>query len=149
MTDKFNGSKSPDRYDDIIMLPHHQSAKHPRMSDITRAAQFSPFAALTGFDDKICEASRFTDQPIIMDDNTNDDLDYKLQLIKDSISSVPEVTVTYFIPDAGKSGGSYRTETKRVKKVDYIDRCLVFADTSKIPIGDIIKLDIVQKSPST
>lgn len=95
-----------DRYDDIIHLPHHISKTRPQMSMMDRAAQFSPFAALTGYDAAIKETGRLTDEKIELGEETKAVLDRKQSYLSDMISVQPEITVTYFLPDERKSGGT-------------------------------------------
>lgn len=130
-----------DQYNDIIDLPHHVSATRPRMSMIDRAAQFSPFAALTGYDAAIKETGRLTDQRIELSEDSRAALDRKQQLLVGGLADHPEVSVTYFIPDERKSGGAYVTVTGIVKKVDDYQRLLLLTDGTKIPLDDILDLE--------
>ena len=125
------------QYDDIIDLPHHVSATRPRMSMIDRAAQFSPFAALTGYDAAIKETGRLTDRRIELTEDSRAALDRKQQLLVDNLAEHPEVSVTYFVPDERKSGGAYITVTGNVKKVDEYERLLILTDGTKIPLDEI------------
>ena len=125
------------QYDDIIDLPHHASATRPRMSMIDRAAQFSPFAALTGYDAAIKETGRLTDERIELSEESRAVLDRKQQLLLDNLADRPEVSVTYFVPDERKTGGAYVTVTGRVKKVDEFERLLILTDSTKIPLDEI------------
>ena len=129
------------QYDDIINLPHYVSPTRPRMSMIDRAAQFSPFAALTGYDAAIKETGRLTDQRIELSEDSRAALDRKQQLLVESLADHPEVSVTYFIPDERKSGGAYVTVTGIVKKVDDYQRLLLLTDGTKIPLDDILDLE--------
>ena len=106
------------RYDDIIHLPHHVSTAHPPMPAADRAAQFSPFAALAGHEAAIRETARLTDERAELDENAKAVLDEKLRMIQEMLPAHPEITVTYFQPDAKKSGGAYVSVTGRVKKLD-------------------------------
>ena len=125
------------QYDDIINLPHHVSATRTRMSMIDRAAQFSPFAALTGYDAAIKETGRLTDQRIELTEESRAILDRKQQLLLGNLADHPEVAVTYFVPDERKAGGAYVTVTGRVKKVDDYQRLLILTDGTKIPLDEI------------
>jgi len=125
------------KYDAIINLPHHVSATRPRMSMIDRAAQFSPFAALTGYDAAIKETGRLTDRRIELSEDERIVLDRKQQILLDHINDRPEVSVTYFVPDERKDGGAYVTVTGQVKKVDEFERLLILTDGSKIPLDEI------------
>ena len=106
------------RYDDIIDLPHFEPKKHPRMSRLARAAQFSPFAALTGFEDHISEEGRLTVSRGELDENEKNLLDVRLRILEEYSGTSPEVTFTLFIPDKTKSGGKYVTRTGKFKKID-------------------------------
>lgn len=130
------------KYDDIINLPHHVSDKRPQMSMQDRAAQFSPFAALTGYDGEIKEAARLTDSKIELDEYEKQEVDEMLQLILRHIGKEFEVIITYFLPDERKAGGSYVDVTGIVKKLDEYERLLVMRDGIKIPIDDILKIEI-------
>lgn len=110
------------RYDDILNLPHPVSKKHPRMSTEERAAQFSPFSALTGYDESIDESDRQVERFSEFDENYLEELDKKLQFIREHIGEHPPVEVTLFIPDGKKEGGSYETVCGRVEKIDEVAR---------------------------
>ena len=129
------------QYDDIIDLPHHVSATRPRMSMIDRAAQFSPFAALTGYDAAIKETGRLTDERIELSEESRAVLDRKQQLLLDNLADHPDVSVTYFLPDKRKAGGAYVTVTGRVKKVDDYQRLLLLSDGTKIPLDEILDME--------
>lgn len=128
-------------YDDIINLPHHVSATRPQMSMMDRAAQFSPFAALTGYDAAIKETGRLTDEKIEMDEETLNSLNMKYQLLVDNLYDEPEVTFTYFKPDERKAGGAYIEVTGTVKKVDDFERQIVMQNGMKIPMDDILNIE--------
>ena len=129
------------QYDDIIDLPHHVSATRPRMSMIDRAAQFSPFAALTGYDAAIKETDRLTDERIELSEESRAVLDRKQQLLLDNLADRPVISVTYFVPDERKSGGAYITVAGRVKKVDDYQRLLLLTDGTKIPLDEILDME--------
>jgi len=133
-------------YDDIINMPHHTSPIRPRMSARERAAQFSPFAALTGYDAAIAETGRLTDARMELDENEREMLDEKLRVIAELISEKPSVSVTCFRPDERKSGGAYLTATGRVKKIDTVARGMVFEDKSFISLDDIYGIDILEEN---
>lgn len=128
-------------YEDIINLPHHTSSKRQRMSREARAAQFSPFAALTGHDEAIKETARLTDKRSELDEMTKTMLNEKFNFIIEHINSQPEITVTYFIPDTLKEGGMYVDFTGRVKKYDYLSRVVCFTDKTEIKVDDIIEIE--------
>lgn len=129
-----------DQYEDIINLPHHVSSHRPHMSNYDRAAQFSPFAALTGYDCAIAETARLTDQKIELSDDRIDALDAVLYKIGVNIASRPEVEILYFKPDARKAGGVYCAVTGAVRKLDQISKTLQLTDGTVIPILDILSI---------
>lgn len=124
-------------YSKIISLPHHQSATRKRMSNYDRAAQFAPFAALTGHDEAIKETARLTDDYMEMGEDRLGELSAKIQLLIDKLSEQPEITVMYFVPDERKSGGSYAEKTGIVRIIDEYERKLVFYDGDKILIDRV------------
>lgn len=132
--------KDEHRYDDIIDLPHPVSRKHPQMPLLDRAAQFAPFAALTGHEAAIQETARLTEEETELDENRKELLDFRLQDLQNHLSESPTVTVTYFKPDEKKSGGAYETVTGVVKKVDEYAGELVFTDGRRIALGTVIEL---------
>ena len=129
------------RYDDIINLPHHVSAKRPRMSPQERAAQFSPFAALTGYSGEIEETARLTERRAEPDEDIKAELNAKLQSIAVRLSEKPIVSITYFRPDNRKSGGAYQSAAGAVKKIDMYGRAVIMDDNSVIPIDSIIEIN--------
>ena len=128
-------------YDDIINLPRPISKTHPPMSAMDRAAQFSPFAALTGYDAAIKETARLTDEKIELDEYAKDALNERLQILAERIKDHPEIAITYFQPDAKKNGGAYVTAIGAVKKIDEYERFVVMTDGTGIFIEDIIRID--------
>ena len=132
------------QYDDIIHLPHYVSPTRPQMPMHDRAAQFSPFAALTGYDAAIAETGRLTNERIELTEDELDALNVKYQLLMERLDDASEVRITYFQPDIYKSGGAYISETGIVKKVDTFERLVHMANGTIIPIDDIydIVLDI-------
>lgn len=128
-------------YDDIINLPHHVSTTHPHMTAVDRAAQFSPFAALTGYDSAIKETARLTDERIELDEYAKNTLSDRLQIIADRIKGYPEIEITYFQPDAKKTGGAYVTAVGSAKKIDEYERVVVMTDGVKIPIDEIFRIN--------
>lgn len=133
--------KITNEYDDIINLPHHVSAVHPHMPIADRAAQFSPFAALTGHESAIKETARLTEQRIELDENSKAAINEKLHIITKRLFSRPDISITYFLADERKEGGSYITINGKVKKIDTYLHCLVMEDELKIPIDDILNLN--------
>ena len=128
-------------YDDIINLPHHVSTTRPHMTAIDRAAQFSPFAALTGYDAAIKETARLTDERVKLDEYMKDALSDRLQIIADRIKEHPEIAITYFQPDAKKNGGAYVTAISSALKIDEYERVVLMTDNTVIPIDEIISVD--------
>ena len=131
------------KYDDIINMPHPVSKKHPPMSPLDRAAQFSPFAALTGHNEAIKETARITDERIELDEDSKEILNKKLQALKKQLEDRTEkqqITVTYFEPDARKSGGSYVTVTGVVKRLKGSERKIVFDSGNEVLFDDIIEI---------
>lgn len=127
-------------YDDIINLPHHVSKSHPQMSIHDRAAQFSPFAALTGYDGAIKETARLTNKRMELDETWKNVLDEKLRIIHEQLSSQPEIEITYFQPDEKKTGGAYISATGIVRKIDRYEQTVVMQDGTRIPIEEIIEI---------
>ncbi len=134
-------------YADILTLPHHKVANRPHMSMHDRAAQFSPFAALTGFDGVIAETGRMTDQKAELSESQMILLNQKLTLIDDTIQDGyhPMVTVVYFVPDAKKDGGSYQGYTGKVRQVDAVERKLVFLAANERSAGRDISIDVIRE----
>lgn len=130
-----------EKYDDIIHLPHHVSNTRPPMTASDRAAQFSPFAALTGYDATVKETARLTDERIELDEYMKDALSHRLQIIEDQLEEHPETSITYFQPDEKKNGGAYVTAICAVKKIDQYKRIVVMTDGTLIPIDEIISID--------
>ena len=129
------------KYDEIINLPHHVSKTRPQMPMSDRAAQFAPFAALTGYDSAIKETGRLTDERIELDEETLTVLDRKYQLLMDALDEAPEIEITYFKPDERKAGGKYVSATGTVKKVDDFERLITMQDGLKIPMDDVLSID--------
>ena len=123
-------------YADIIGLPHHQSVSRPHMSLHDRAAQFAPFAALTGYDAAIAETARRTDEMISLSDTALEELNRKLM---DALSADLEVTITYYVPDKRKTGGSYAEASGRIRKVEM--GTVVMENGAKIQADRIVSLD--------
>ena len=130
-----------EKYKDIINLPHKQSSKRPHMSLRDRAAQFAPFAALVGYDDAIKETGRLTDERIEMSEEKLAVLNTRYQILVDQLGKKPEVTVTYFVPDALKTGGAYITKTGTIKKVDGYERLLTLYDGTRLRMDDVLALE--------
>ena len=129
-----------DPYDDILHLPHPTSKRHPRMPIVDRAAQFSPFAALTGHKAAIEETARVTDRRIELDEDAKEQLDQMLQLLLERIDEQPEITVTWFSPDKKKAGGQYHTATGKLKRIDTQESRLILTDGNQIPLEDLLEI---------
>ena len=125
------------KYDDMIDLPHHVSKTHPPMDIMDRAAQFSPFAALTGYEAAAEETRRLTQPKIELDESEKELLDIRLHDLEAQFSQRPEITITYFVPDTKKEGGAYHTFTGNVTKIDHTSRSLTLANGEIIPIENI------------
>lgn len=128
-------------YDDIINLPHHVSATHPRMIAINRAAQFSPFAALTGYETAIKETARLTDERVELDEYTKEILNDRMQTLSNQLKEHPEIAITHFRPDTKKDGGAYITATGTAKKIDIYERVVIMNDGTAIHIDEIISIE--------
>lgn len=128
------------KYKDIINLPHHVSKTRKPMSLYNRAAQFAPFAALTGYDDAIKETARLTEERIELSDELKNMLNQKIKLIIENIKLQPEVAITYYVPDNKKSGGVYKTISGNVKRIDEVEKCIIFTNKLKIFFSDIISI---------
>ncbi|MCC8195239.1 MAG: YolD-like family protein [Ruminococcus sp.] len=128
-------------YSDIINLPHHVSKTHPQMSMQDRAAQFSPFAALTGYDDAIDETARLTGRKVELGEEAKEILDRKLQYLGSIILDQPEISVTYFVPDEKKDGGEYVTMSGKLKRIDEYERAIILTDGKKILMDEIIDIE--------
>ncbi|MBQ4651402.1 MAG: hypothetical protein IJB78_01650 [Oscillospiraceae bacterium] len=128
-------------YRDIINLPHHVSQKRRPMGRRERAAQFSPFAALTGYDAVIAESGRLTGERIELSEDSRAVLDAKQQLLLEHLAERPEIVITYFLPDEFKEGGAYVCIKGRVKKLDCIERLIIMIDGKKIPMDEVISME--------
>lgn len=128
-------------YDDIINLEHHVSKTRTPMSIEARSAQFAPFSALTGYSEAIKEKARLTDKKIELDEDSKTILDSKFQILENNINITPEVTITYFVKDKNKSGGSYNTITGILKKIDIYNGLILLYDKTKISLNDIYNIE--------
>ncbi|MBP3593024.1 MAG: hypothetical protein J6J44_00705 [Lachnospiraceae bacterium] len=135
--------KDEHRYDDIISLPHHQSTERAHMSLHDRAAQFAPFAALSGHEEAIEETARLTDEKIILDDSAIEKINEKLYEISQNLSEKWNVTITYFRPDALKKGGAYLTDVGSIKKIDEIEKIIIMDSGMKIKMEQIVGIEVV------
>ena len=132
--------ESIDKYQDIINLPHHVSKKHPQMSRYERAAQFAPFAALSGYEDIIKEEGRLTDNRIEINEEAKFILDRKMQILMNSIDKKPFISVTYFVPDERKSGGEYVSINEYIKKIDVLQQIVVTENGIVVPVIEIVDM---------
>ena len=131
---------SSNKYDQIIDLLHHVSEKRPKMPMIDRAAQFAPFAALTGYDDAVKETGRLTDDAELSE-YVKANINNKLRIVMECIDIQPEINITYFVPDSKKSGGAYISVTGIVKSVEEYERSVILVDKTVIPIDRIYAID--------
>lgn len=131
------------RYDDIINLPYRKSTRRPHMSMHDRAAQFAPFAALTGHGEAIDETARFTDRKIEPSEDKLAELNNKISYIRESLELNPQISVTYFIPDESKQGGKYVSRTSAIDKLDDFNRRIRLSSGEWIEIDDILNVEIV------
>ncbi len=120
------------KYDQIIDLPHHRSTRHAPMSQLDRAVQFAPFAALRGYDDTIREAGRLTQPSVQLTDDEKEMLDQVFRRVRDNLGAGPVMHVTYFVADPFKSGGVYMEKTGVVRKIDELAQQLIFDDGDAI-----------------
>lgn len=138
VSEKNVSEKNP--YEDIIHLPHHVSDHHPQMPRADRAAQFSPFAALTGYDAVIRETARLTDPKMELEERELEELNESLRRILERIPERPEIELTYFQPDEHKEGGAYRTLAGRVRKMDAYEQYIQMEDGTRIRFTDLVKI---------
>ena len=130
--------KSP--YDDIIHLPHHVSRNHPQMPMLDRAAQFAPFAALTGYEAAVGETARLTAERRELDALEAEELNRRLVAIIARLPDRPEATIEYFVPDDRKAGGAFVSVTGRVRHISVPERTLVMEDGTVIPLDDVVSV---------
>lgn len=135
-------NKDSSQYEDIMNLPHHVSPSRPRMTMAERAAQFSPFAALTGYDEAIRETGRLTEEKIDLEEDSLQELDRRFRLLAAHLHEEPEAVMTCFQRDARKAGGAYIQVCGRVRKVDEQERMLVLQDGTRILMEDILSLEL-------
>lgn len=128
------------KYDAILELPHHVSKTHRQMSRQDRAAQFAPFAALSGYDSAIRETARLTDDRIELGEELLLELNTRLQMLSERIQEAPIVSITYFTPDKQKSGGAYLTASGVVRRINDFDRTILLDDGTRIKIDDIVNI---------
>ena len=129
------------KYDDILSMPHPNSQNHPRMARRDRAAQFSPFAALTGYEAAVKETARLTDDREELDEDEKTRLNAQLQKISARLQEQPEVMVTYFAPDERKTGGARQTYRGRLRKIDRNRKMLIMVDQTELPIENLLNIE--------
>lgn len=130
-------------YDDIIDLPHHVSGRHPQMTMQARAAQFQPFAALSGYEDAVDETERVVEQKIELGEDAKANIDQQLARLATDKTGCLQACYTYFVQDAFKSGGAYETAVGAVKKLDELNRCIVLTDGRAISVDDLLSVEIL------
>lgn len=129
------------KYDDIISLPHHESTRQPKMPALDRAAQFLPFAALTGHDAAVRETARLTDNRAELDEIRKEELDLHLQMLREQLAQRPQVCITYFVPDVKKDGGAYFTITGTIQKIEENRHQVIMENGTVIPVNDIYEIN--------
>ena len=129
-------------YSDIINLPHPVSKNHPQMPMAARAAQFAPFAALTGYDSVIHETERLTDKQVELEDYDNNQLNRVFTRLVEHLNEHPQIVVSYFKPDERKDGGSYMTVSGRLKKIDELGHAMIMEEGISIPIPMVTSIEI-------
>ena len=128
-------------YEDIVNLPRPVSEKHPQPTMSERAARFAPFAAITDYEAMVLEEARETEERIVPDENALSLLNEKLNILQEFPDKIPEIKITYFVPDKKKSGGAYVTVEGYFKQIDPYKKLLILSDEKQIPIEDIYKLE--------
>ena len=131
-----------DNYDDIINLPHHVSSRHPQMSMMNRAAQFAPFAALTGHSAAIEETARLTDEQQELAEEDSDALNQKMAYLRETINEHPTITITYFEPDKKKAGGKYKTIEGQLQNIDDYSQTIVLKSGEVIFLQSILDIQL-------
>lgn len=129
------------KYDSIIHNPHHVSKTRPQMTLLDRAAQFAPFAALTGYDDMVKETARMVDEKRDLSDEQLADLNFKTKYITEHLNDEPLVTITYFVPDDKKAGGTYITKEGKIRKFERYQKYFVFTDGTIVPLSDVWSIE--------
>lgn len=129
------------KYDDIINLPHHVSPTRPQMPMSDRAAQFSPFAALTGYEDVISETARLTDKKIELNEEALSILNRKFQALTEELKNEPDVIFTYFAPDQRKDGGAFVEIKGKIKKIEFFERLIIMKNGTKLIMDNIMDIE--------
>ena len=131
-----------DKYKDIINMEHPTSRLHPRMDALSRASQFAPFAALSGYDDVILETGRLTDSRVEYSADALAELDESIREISACLDLHPRINVVYFVSDMKKRGGKYAEYAGEVKEIDDVYRRIVFMDKTEIPFDVIVNVSL-------
>ena len=131
-----------ENYEDIINLPHHVSKSHPQMSMMNRAAQFAPFAALTGHSAAIEETARLTDEQQELAEEDSDALNQKMAYLREVINEHPTITITYFEPDKKKAGGKYKSIEGQLQNIDDYTQTIILKSGVSIPFASILDIQI-------
>ena len=132
------------KYDNIINIEHWNPKNHVRMSMDNRAAQFAPFAALTGYKEEIIETGRKVDKKIILNDDEKSFVNQELLKIQENINVKPEILITYFVKDKLKDGGKYLTLKNYIKRIDLDNKKIIMIDNFKIDFDNILKIEILK-----
>lgn len=133
--------KKTNDYNDIIHLPHHRSKKYAHMSLHDRAAQFAPFAALKGYDGEIDESARRTEKRITLSEEQAFMLNERTRILLEHIHELPEICITYFVPDTKKAGGAYYEKAGALRRIDEVQRIFYFTDGMEIEVDNIFKIE--------
>lgn len=144
-TAKEKGLGNMSKYADIIELPYKKSTDRPQMSLHDRAAQFAPFAALTGHEEAIEETARYTEEKIVVDDVAIAAINDKLYHISKHLNEKWNVSITYFMKDKFKSGGAYLTDVGNVKKIDDVEKIVIMDSGMRIEMDCIVGIGIEKK----
>lgn len=131
-------------YDDIIDLPHHVSSRHPQMTMQARAAQFQPFAALSGYGDAVNETERVVEQKIELGEDAKASIDRQLAQLAMDETGCLQACFTYFVPDGIKAGGAYEMAVGVVRKLDELNRCIILTDGRFVPVDDLLAIEILE-----
>lgn len=137
------------QYDDIIHLPHHQSARRAHMPLRDRAAQFAPFAALTGFGAMVGETARRTGSRIELSDSRKEELDAVLREAAAHIETQPLAELSFFVEDGRKDGGTYVTKTGNIRKIDRIAHTVELTDGTLIAFDDLFEMEMLESWNTT
>ena len=129
------------RYDYMLGMQRPQPGGRARMPMMERAAQFGAFRALSGYEEAILETGRVTNEKMELGECQQTELDMKLRYIKENLGIVPEISVTYFIPDDRKQGGVYAAHTGYVRQIKEFEKQVIFEDGTEIPIEEIYAIN--------